>query len=82
VTARRTAGQVIRVAVEARRCLGAGQCALTVPEVFRQNDDGISVVEDPEPPAELIEALLLASDICPARAVSVRMEPSLDPQEG
>ncbi|MGI5399044.1 ferredoxin [Streptomyces sp. CA-135486] len=30
------------IAIDKDRCVGAGQCALTAPEVFTQDDDGFS----------------------------------------
>ncbi|WP_327328305.1 ferredoxin [Streptomyces sp. NBC_01210] len=30
------------IAIDKDRCIGAGQCALTAPEVFTQDDDGFS----------------------------------------
>ncbi|NUV43738.1 ferredoxin [Streptomyces sp. CAI-24] len=32
------------VQVDKERCVGAGMCALTAPDVFTQGDDGISEV--------------------------------------
>lgn len=32
------------VQVDRERCVGAGMCALTAPDVFTQDDDGLSVV--------------------------------------
>ncbi|MER5459529.1 ferredoxin [Streptomyces sp. NPDC002668] len=30
------------IAIDKDKCIGAGQCALTAPEVFTQDDDGFS----------------------------------------
>ncbi|ALC31597.1 ferredoxin [Streptomyces bacillaris] len=32
------------VQVDRERCVGAGMCALTAPDVFTQDDDGLSEV--------------------------------------
>ncbi|MXG28451.1 ferredoxin [Streptomyces sp. YIM 132580] len=32
------------VQVDKERCVGAGMCALTAPDVFTQDDDGLSEV--------------------------------------
>lgn len=32
----------MRVEVDKERCVGAGMCALTAPDVFTQDDDGFS----------------------------------------
>ncbi|WP_031170665.1 ferredoxin [Streptomyces durhamensis] len=34
----------MRIEVDRERCVGAGMCALTAPEVFTQDDDGFSEV--------------------------------------
>jgi ferredoxin len=50
----------VRVSVERPRCVGAGVCKLTAPEVFDQDDDGVVTV--------LIEAPE-AGHLCPSGAV-------------
>ncbi|TQK44489.1 ferredoxin [Streptomyces sp. SLBN-118] len=32
------------IGIDKDRCIGAGQCALTAPEVFTQDDDGLSTL--------------------------------------
>lgn len=34
----------MRIHVDKDRCMGSGMCALTVPDVFTQDDDGLSEV--------------------------------------
>ncbi|MFI7387801.1 ferredoxin [Streptomyces sp. NPDC049813] len=34
----------VRIEVDKERCVGAGMCALTAPDVFTQDDDGVSEV--------------------------------------
>ncbi|MEU6390960.1 ferredoxin [Streptomyces sp. NPDC046939] len=34
----------VRIEVDKERCVGAGMCALTAPDVFTQDDDGFSEV--------------------------------------
>ncbi|ROQ26391.1 ferredoxin [Streptomyces sp. PanSC19] len=34
----------MRVSIDANVCIGAGQCALTSPDVFTQDDDGFGTV--------------------------------------
>ncbi len=34
----------IRIDIDTDVCIGAGQCALTAPKVFTQDDDGFSTV--------------------------------------
>lgn len=53
-------------------CIGAGMCALTVPQVFDQSDDeGLVVLLEPNPPADLEEAVRRAVNLCPSGAISV-----------
>jgi ferredoxin len=60
----------VRVQVDRERCVGSGQCALSVPEVFDQgDDDGIVVLLDQSPPAGLHSAVRRAEEICPAKAI-------------
>lgn len=34
----------MRIRIDKDRCIGAGQCALTAPGVFTQDDDGLSTL--------------------------------------
>ncbi|MEV1046730.1 ferredoxin [Streptomyces sp. NPDC049916] len=34
----------MEIQVDRERCVGAGMCALTAPDVFTQDDDGLSEV--------------------------------------
>jgi ferredoxin len=61
-----------RMQVEADRslCMGAGMCALNAPEVFDQDEDeGLVVVLDAEPPAGRRYAVRDAVHLCPASAI-------------
>jgi ferredoxin len=62
----------IAVSVDVARCVGSGQCALTVPEIFDQADDGSVVLHTDRAAAELAEAVHDAADRCPVRAISLR----------
>jgi ferredoxin len=60
----------MRVEVDEPKCVAAGQCAMTAPEVFDQrDDDGIVVLLDAEPGAELHEAVRDSVALCPAAAI-------------
>ena len=62
----------MHIEVDASRCIGAGNCALTVPEVFDQReDDGTGVVLDQNPPAVRYSAVDQAVQLCPSAAISV-----------
>jgi ferredoxin len=58
------------ITVDTELCTGAGQCALTAPNVFDQSDeDGTVVLQQAEPPAEEHEAVRHAALLCPTRAI-------------
>ncbi|GGS52114.1 hypothetical protein GCM10010156_08470 [Planobispora rosea] len=74
-SADRTGDTVAAVSVTVNResCCGAGQCVLAAPEVFAQSEeDGLVVLLDPSPPAELRDAVRRAASHCPTRSVSAR----------
>jgi ferredoxin len=62
----------MRVTVDRERCIGSGRCALRVPRVFDQSDeDGLVVLLQPAPPAELHDAVRQAAASCPSGAIRV-----------
>ncbi|GAB2812790.1 ferredoxin [Lentzea nigeriaca] len=62
----------MKITVDQDKCCGAGTCVLLAPDVFDQRDeDGIVVLLDAEPPAELHSLVQEAASVCPAAAISV-----------
>ncbi|WP_326701401.1 (4Fe-4S)-binding protein [Streptomyces sp. NBC_01754] len=61
----------MRVTADREICVGAGLCALTAPEVFDQDEDGVVTVLAAEPAGEGREAALEAGRLCPSGAVRV-----------
>jgi ferredoxin len=62
----------MRVLVDRDRCVGAGMCALTAPEVFDQDaEDGRVVLLDATPAAARRAATRDAVLVCPSGAVTV-----------
>ncbi|GAA3128740.1 ferredoxin [Planomonospora alba] len=62
----------MRITVNRDGCCGAGQCVLAAPEVFAQGEeDGLVVLLDPSPPAELHDAVRRARSHCPTRSIAV-----------
>jgi ferredoxin len=62
----------MHVRVDQTKCVASGNCVLAAPEVFDQRvEDGIVVLLDPSPPAELAERVRRAEALCPAAVISV-----------
>ena len=62
---------VYQVTVDRDRCIGAGQCVLSAEEVFDQDEAGVVVLVDTDPPRSRWDGVRLAVELCPARAVHV-----------
>lgn len=61
----------MKVELDEDKCIGAGQCILTAPDVFDQrDDDGIGVVLDPHPAPPLQAAARQAEAACPVGAIT------------
>lgn len=62
----------MKVQVDQEKCCGAGTCVVLSAEVFDQrDDDGIVVLLNDAPPAELHSAVREAADVCPAGAIEI-----------
>jgi ferredoxin len=60
----------MKITVDEDKCCGAGSCVLIAPEVFDQRDeDGVVVLLDVAPGAELHDAVREAASVCPASAI-------------
>jgi ferredoxin len=64
-----------RVTADREVCVGAGNCVMTAPQVFDQDDDGRVVVLDPDP-AVAPEVLERAEQMCPSGAITAAPGPS------
>jgi len=58
-----------RIEADRDRCVGAGNCVLTLPAVFDQDDDGLVVVRDPQPPPQAADLVARAVQLCPSGAL-------------
>lgn len=59
----------MKVEVDYERCVASGACVLACPEVFAQDEDGIVVILDANPPEELHAAVHEAIEACPAAII-------------
>ena len=62
----------MKVIVDKDKCIGAGQCVMTAPDVFDQDEDaGTVVLLAEKPPATEQNDVRKAVTYCPARAIEV-----------
>ncbi|HLM63332.1 MAG TPA: ferredoxin [Acidimicrobiales bacterium] len=62
----------MKVSVDEDLCRGHAVCCSLCPDVFVLTDDGYAMVQTPEVPVELEEAVRSAAMRCPERAITVR----------
>jgi ferredoxin len=62
----------MKVTIDKDKCCGAGTCVLVAPDVFDQGeDDGIVILLNPQPPADLHAAVREAVSVCPAASIQL-----------
>jgi ferredoxin len=61
----------MKIIVEEEKCVGAGQCVLSAPDVFDQDDEGIVVVLDADPAESQRGTVDMAIRLCPSRALAL-----------
>ncbi|MFE9207347.1 ferredoxin [Micromonospora sp. NPDC007230] len=66
-----TEAAVARIRVDRDRCCGSGNCVVTAPEVFDQDDDGLVVLRRAEPAPDAADRVRQAADLCPSGAISL-----------
>jgi ferredoxin len=59
----------VQIDTDTDRCIGAGQCVLTAPELFDQNDRGTVVVLDAHPEGRQRKVTDEAAAACPSAAI-------------
>lgn len=65
----------MKVTVDRERCIGAGMCALTAPEVFDQDEeDGRVILLDADPPTAH-RAVRDAATLCPSESITLSDHP-------
>jgi ferredoxin len=63
-------GTTMRVEIDEPKCIAAGQCVLAASEVFDQREeDGVVILLEENPGAELHAAVRDAAALCPAAAI-------------
>ena len=67
-------GNTMRIKADRDVCIGSGQCVLTEPAVFDQDDDGLVTLLVETPEGEAAEAARTAIAICPSGALSAMEE--------
>jgi len=60
---------VLRIEVDATKCMGSGNCSFWAPASFDLNDDGVAVVTDPDGDPE--DKIILAGQGCPTQAIAI-----------
>lgn len=61
----------MRITINADVCIGAGQCALTAPGVFTQDDDGFSALLPGREDGAGDPLVPEAARACPVQAITV-----------
>jgi ferredoxin len=62
----------VKVIIDQDKCVASGQCVVAASDVFDQRDeDGIVVLLNENPRAELAEDVRHAASVCPALAIRI-----------
>jgi ferredoxin len=61
----------MQISVDHDKCIASGACVLACREVFAQDDDGIVVLLQENPPDELHDRVMAAVRGCPATVIDV-----------
>lgn len=59
----------MQVKVHTHKCIGAGACVHAAPKVFDQDDQGIVIVLQKQPNADLHASVHEAIEACPAAVI-------------
>lgn len=61
----------MKISIDTDVCIGAGQCALTAPGVFTQDDDGFSMVIPAREDGADDPLIREAARACPVQAITI-----------
>jgi ferredoxin len=65
-------GNLVRVHADRDSCVSSGQCVLSAPDVFDQDEDqGTVFLKTDAPPPELAGDVRRAAALCPAMAITL-----------
>ena len=65
----------MKITIDRETCIGAGQCVLSAPTVFDQEEDtGLVILLTESPSKDVLEHVREAAAVCPALAI--RLEES------
>jgi ferredoxin len=59
----------VEIRIDREKCMGSGNCSFWAPGTFDLDDEGISVVVDPEGDSD--DKVILAAQGCPTQAIAV-----------
>ena len=61
----------MKITLHTDYCIASGACVLECPEVFGQDDHGMVVLLDPQPPRALLAKVQKAAAVCPLAVIEV-----------
>ncbi|ANP51756.1 ferredoxin [Streptomyces griseochromogenes] len=64
----------MRITIDKDVCIGSGQCALTAPSVFNQDDDGFSALLPGREDGGSDPLVREAARACPVQAIEVTQD--------
>ena len=61
----------MKIKLHTEFCIASGACVLECPQVFGQDEHGLVVLLDPDPPAELLAKIRKAAAVCPLAVIEI-----------
>jgi ferredoxin len=72
VALRQRKGSMMKVAADTQKCCSSGMCVVRAPDIFSQREsDGLVIVLQQNPHADLYEAARDAAAACPVQAITL-----------
>lgn len=65
----------MEIHIDPRTCIGSGQCTLTAPTVFTQDDDGYAALVPDGAQTATPRQVTQAALSCPVQAITVENDP-------